>query len=632
RPPPSAFPAFPFQSHPGNPDPGTHIPGVPRRSSLDSFRNVSVRPTSSASVRDSQNAGLIQNNSAGVGSVYAAGYNPLRGSSSLVDLDRPEAGYVRDREREGTPTPPPFVGGNAVYRNSAAAAMSSNSALVSPAGDNMRASIPRTSSVPSIAMRAPFLSPASRPSSSVWSPPAYPSNPYYAYPPGTSTPPLPSLPYNSGPNPTGTGTPTQTQSNFFLPRRSKPPLPSSRLAQKLTPSEKPWLKQKERRARASWWLTLVCFGLGIAASAVVCYFGWTGVKWLEDGELCEVFRDDFESAELDGDKWVREVELGGFGNGEFQMTTNKPENLKLQNGQLYLIPTLTSDEIGKDAITNKGNYTLDGCTATSNRTACSASSDSSRGTVINPVKSARISTKGKAGITFGKVEVRAKNPRGDWLWPAVWMLPQDDSKYGKWPLGGEIDIMEARGNGPSYPAQGVNFVRSSLNYGPLPTLLTHLFGWWSNKRATYDKSFHTYAFEWTPDWMRFYVDDRLQAMMNVKMTGRGGKSFFERGDYPETARNGSDVQVVVQDVWSMNGGSRAAPFDQEFYLILDLATGGTSGWFPDGVGGKPWFDGSATAMRDFANAQDTWSATWPESEDDRAFRIDYVRMWKLGKC
>ena len=68
-----------------------------------------------------------------------------------------------------------------------------------------------------------------------------------------------------------------------------------------------------------------------------------------------------------------------------------------------------------------------------------------------------------------------------------------------------------------------------------------------------------------------------------------------------------------------------------FYLILDVAVGGTSGWFPDGVGGKMWFDssGNQEALWDFANAQKTWSATWPSSEDDRAMRVKSVKMWKL---
>ena len=56
------------------------------------------------------------------------------------------------------------------------------------------------------------------------------------------------------------------------------------------------------------------------------------------------------------------------------------------------------------------------------------------------------------------------------------MLPENNT-YGAWPASGEIDILEARGNGPTYPAQGSNFVRSSLNYGPLPTVLNQIYGW-----------------------------------------------------------------------------------------------------------------------------------------------------------
>ncbi len=122
--------------------------------------------------------------------------------------------------------------------------------------------------------------------------------------------------------------------------------------------------------------------------------------------------------------------------------------------------------------------------------------------------------------------------------------------------------MEARGNSPSYPGQGVNVVRSSLNYGPLKSVQTHIFGWWSQKQSSYDKDFHVYTMEWTPDWMRFYVDSRLQAMVNLKITGKGGKDFFKRGNYPGTATNGSSVAVVVENIWEQQGGSAAAPFDQ----------------------------------------------------------------------
>ncbi|KAA1477054.1 glycoside hydrolase family 16 protein [Dentipellis sp. KUC8613] len=367
---------------------------------------------------------------------------------------------------------------------------------------------------------------------------------------------------------------------------------------------------------------MLCVGAGVAG--VICWRGWVsaGRSMIPEGQLCVVLEDDFDQLSVDGNgsTWTRDVELGGFGNGEFQMTTASDKNLFVRNGQLYILPTLTSDEIGLDKVLDGGNYTLSGCT-TSNHTACAASSSKKAGTVINPAQSARLSTKNSVSVRYGKLEVRAKLPRGDWLWPAVWMLPVQ-SKYGAWPLSGEIDIMEARGNSPSYPGQGTNFVRSSLAWGPLPSLIARVYGWQSQKRSTYASGFHTYTLEWTADFMKAYVDSRLTAMVDLRV----GKGFWTRGKFPPTAVNGS-AEVVVQNPYSGQGPS--APFDQNFYLILDVAVGGTSGWFPDKVGGKMWYDGSNTAMSDFANAQSTWAPTWPESDDDRAFRIDSVKMWKL---
>ncbi|KAI0368577.1 concanavalin A-like lectin/glucanase [Pilatotrama ljubarskyi] len=586
RPPPSAFP---FQSHPGNPDPGTPIPGMGRRASLDSIR-----------AREAAQAGLPRSPGY-AGTVYppgagAAGYGLVSPGTSEFDGDlaRPYAPFMENGvpSREGSATPPsPMASQNNLYRNSAAAAMAgSSSALNQHFGYD--GAIPRTNSSPAINMRAPFLSPASRPTSSLWSPPSYP----YPYPP------------------TGTNS-----SMTALPRKTKPPMPSSRLEHKLSKEEKPWLKQRDCRDRASWWLTFFAMMLGVGGAAVLCFFGYSSVLLLKDEDLCMVLDEPFDNLDLQN-TWTRDVELGGFGNGEFQMTTDSSDNLFVQDGQLYIMPTLTSDKIGKDAILDGGSFDLGDACTTNNKTACSVKSSNGDGSTIQPVQSARISTMNSSSIAFGKVEVRAKLPRGDWLWPAIWMLPKDN-KYGAWPLSGEIDIMESRGNAPSYPAQGVNFVRASLNYGVLQAVQTHIFGWWSQKQSSYDKEFHTYALEWTPDWMRFYVDTRLQAMMNLKITGKGGKDFFKRGNYPATATNGSNVAVVVENIWEQQGGSAAAPFDQEFYLILDLAAGGTSGWFPDNVGNKPWFDGSKSAMRDFAKAQDQWASTWPSDANDRAFRM-----------
>jgi hypothetical protein len=63
------------------------------------------------------------------------------------------------------------------------------------------------------------------------------------------------------------------------------------------------------------------------------------------------------------------------------------------------------------------------------------------------------------------VEVVAKLPKGDWLWPAIWLLPEHQA-YGQWPASGEIDLMESRGNAPGYPAGGVDCFGSTLHFGP----------------------------------------------------------------------------------------------------------------------------------------------------------------------
>lgn len=88
--------------------------------------------------------------------------------------------------------------------------------------------------------------------------------------------------------------------------------------------------------------------------------------------------------------------------------------------------------------------------------------------------------------------------------------------------------------------------------------------------------------------MRIYVDTRLHHMLDLRFN----KPFFARGDFPAVVTNGTD-QIVLEDPWAANATVvNAAPFDQNFYLIMNVAVGGTNGWFPDNAGGKPWLDGS----------------------------------------
>ncbi|KAJ7122680.1 concanavalin A-like lectin/glucanase domain-containing protein [Mycena crocata] len=434
--------------------------------------------------------------------------------------------------------------------------------------------------------------------------------------------------------------------------------------------DKPWVGTRDPAARVAYLVTYATILLGLAAGAARIYTGWKGVLLLQDN-LCPVVVEDFSSATTeslfgDGGLFFREVDASGFGNGEFEMTTSSASNSFVRDGQLFLVPTLTSEVIPEGSILDGAVYNLTDCTynvthssgyttaghgsAGINTTegmpagagggegiapdapldlaaylrACSAVSNATEGRILPPVMSARISTRRSASLKFGRVEVRAKLPTGDWMWPAIWMLPVD-SAYGGWPLSGEIDIMEARGNGPSYPKQGVNYVRSALNWGPAPFLnaVAKTYGWATERRARYDDDFHTYALEWNEEFIRMYVDSRLKHMFELKLSK---SSFWDRGDFPTVVQNGSE-SVVLANPWV--NGTKAAPFDQPFYLILNVAVGGTNGWFPDGPE-KPWLDGSATAPLDFLRAQNQWYPTWPQDVNKRAMVVDSVKMWE--KC
>jgi hypothetical protein len=175
------------------------------------------------------------------------------------------------------------------------------------------------------------------------------------------------------------------------------------------------------------------------------------------------------------------------------MTTDTNENVYVKDNTLFIRPTL------QDKALMENNYVLDlrgkGCTGT-DWTDCVASTNTTNGTIVNPVKSGRINTKKGASIKYGRVEVQAKLPMGDWLWPAIWMLPKDNV-YGKWPRSGEMDIMESRGNNWTYKEGGNNIVSSAIHFGPNE----YNDGWWRNfvkhraLHTSYAADWHTYGIE-----------------------------------------------------------------------------------------------------------------------------------------
>jgi beta-glucanase (GH16 family) len=161
--------------------------------------------------------------------------------------------------------------------------------------------------------------------------------------------------------------------------------------------------------------------------------------------------------------------------------------------------------------------------------------------------SARLETKGLFSRKYGRFEFYAKLPQGQGFWPAFWMMPQD-SVYGGWAASGEIDVMENKGSNPTKVMGTIHFggrhPHQAQSYGPSYTFP-------SGDSVT---NFHLYALEWTAGSIRWYVDNRL---------------------------------YQTQTSWWSSGGSYPAPFDQPFYLIINLAVGGNFGGNPDGTTAFP---------------------------------------------
>lgn len=124
---------------------------------------------------------------------------------------------------------------------------------------------------------------------------------------------------------------------------------------------------------------------------------------------------------------------------------------------------------------------------------------------------------------------------------------------------------------------------------------------------------------------RIYVDSRLHTLLDLRFD----RPFFSRADWPPTYFDGKTQQPLTNP-WA--NGTNASPFDQEFYLILNVAVGGTNGWFPEAQGDKPWLNNGNTPQLDFLKAIERWYPTWGTSVEQRSMVVDYVKMWKHCKA
>lgn len=244
-----------------------------------------------------------------------------------------------------------------------------------------------------------------------------------------------------------------------------------------------------------------------------------------------IWNDEFLGNTLDTSKWGYEegflldendINTAGWGNQELEWYTRN--NVSVKDGALNINMKKEPKEFSQKNDPSKKAKAL--------------------------YSSGKITTKDKFSVKYGRVDFRAKMPTGVGVWPAMWML-SNDARYGSWPLSGEIDVFEGRGRTP-------DMVFGTLHYGsqwPNNINTSDVLNMKEdgNKKSGID-DWHVYSVVWEAENIKIYCD---------------GKCYFKctNADW----YSGSDR------------GNAYAPFDQRFYLILNLAAGGTfdSGYVPD---------------------------------------------------
>lgn len=236
-----------------------------------------------------------------------------------------------------------------------------------------------------------------------------------------------------------------------------------------------------------------------------------------------VWSDEFDGAEVDRKKWDFDKGshllagpnqwLPGWGNNELEFYTSRPENASVRDGMLHI----------------------------------RAIKESYKGSQYT---SAKLKTKTLFGKKYGRFEFRAKLPTGRGIWPAIWLLPENDTKYGAWAASGEIDIMEARGQEP-------NKVLGTLHYGSHWPANTHSGADYIFPNNGTIADFHVYALEWEPSEIRWLVDDHVYQTQN----------FWWSCADTDGPKGVAPVNESELNPWP-------APFDQPFYIILNVAVGG----------------------------------------------------------
>lgn len=233
-------------------------------------------------------------------------------------------------------------------------------------------------------------------------------------------------------------------------------------------------------------------------ASLLLFFGiYTGNISAQTKPLKLVWSDEFSYTGLpDPKKWGYDTGKHGWGNHEWQnYLMNSLANAKVENGMLQII-AIHSGKGEKD-------YT-----------------------------SARLVTRGKAEWKYGRIDVRAKLPKGLGTWPAIWMLGSHQPL--QWPDDGEIDIMEHVGYDPGKIHASVHCKKYYHSIGTQKTAITDV--------PDFSDAFHVYSLIWTAEKITMLIDDKPYFTFTNEHSGR--------------------------EAW---------PFDEPEYLLLNIAVGGDWG-------------------------------------------------------
>ncbi|XP_078037235.1 beta-1,3-glucan-binding protein [Augochlora pura] len=314
-----------------------------------------------------------------------------------------------------------------------------------------------------------------------------------------------------------------------------------------------------------------------------------------------LFEENFDT--LDSTIWERDMRIPLGPDYEFCVYHNEHHEtlLKIVNGKVVFEPRILEEVYG-DRATAYGRMQLSGCTSNyPDECARNATSFS----ILPPVLSSRLTTKKRFNFRYGKIEIRAKFPYGDWIYPEMYLLPVNVA-YGYGNPNGRIILGLARGNdnlvdrnkSQIFDSRKVDFGFRINTGGNVDDFIVSRV---KELGPKWTQDFHNYTTIWDETGFTFSVDGDMIGRLSP-----GPDGFLRNKNY-----------------------NTMAPFDQQYYISIGLAVGGVR-VFPDGTESsrykKPWRNVGAKAMLQFWQAKNDWLPSWTKNGKMTTFEIDYIRV------